>query len=160
MKNAKQAFVFLLCSFSSFLFEYLLLFLLEFFFGTWMGEYAEKLIARALSSLLNFHLNFFLVFPKDEHYGKSLVKYYCLAIPVMFISAKLLELVAQWSRIDQLTAGYGRTKAAVLHTLLNAPVDILMMTINFLVQKFWVFARKKPGIPLPEKPEGDRAESE
>ena len=143
MKKAKQPILYAVCSLSSFLFEYLVLFLLEFFFGAWMGEFAQKIVARILSSFLNFNLNFRFVFPRDESYGRSMVKYYCLAIPVMFISAGLLDLVAKWVRIDELTAGCSRFAAAVLHTLINAPVDIVIAICNFLIQKFWVFAKKR-----------------
>ena len=142
MKKAKQQILFLVCAVLSFLFEYLVLFLLEFFFGAWMGEYAQKIIARTFSSFLNFNLNYRLVFPKDESYGKSLVKYYCLAIPVMFVSATLLELVAKWTRIDELTAGYSHFVASLLHTLINAPVDLVIMVFNYLIQKIWVFSKK------------------
>lgn len=143
MKKAKQPILYLLCAVSSFLFEYAVLFLLEYCFGAWMGEFCQKVIARILSSFLNFNLNYRLVFPKDERYGKSLVKYYCLAVPVMLVSATLLDLVARWTRIDQVTASFGRTKAAILHTLINAPVDIVIAIANFLIQKFWVFRRKR-----------------
>ena len=143
MKKAKQPILYVACSLSSVLFEYLVVFLLEFFFGAWMGEFAQKIIGRILSSLLNFNLNFRFVFPRDESYGRSMMKYYCLAIPVMFISAALLDLVAKWVRIDELTAGYSRFVAAVLHTLINLPVDVAIMFCNFLIQKFWVFAKKR-----------------
>jgi putative flippase GtrA len=143
MKKARQPILFLICSLSSFLFEYLLLFLLEYFFGAWMGEFTQKVIARLISSFYNFNMNNWLVFSGDEPYGKKLAKYYCLVVPSMLISAGLLKLVAVWTRIDELTAGYGRFKAAALHTLINAPVDIVMMVVNFLVQKYWVFVRKK-----------------
>lgn len=142
MKKAKQPLFYLLCAVASFLFEYVLLFLLEYLFGAFLGEFAQKVIARLISSFLNFNLNFRLVFPKDERYGKSLVKYYCLAIPVMIVSATLLDLVARWTQIDQMTAGYDRTRSALLHTLINAPVDIVIAIGNFLIQKFWVFRRK------------------
>ena len=61
----------------------------------------------------------------------------------MLISAGLLSLVAKWTRIDEITASYSRGKAAALHTLINAPVDVAMAVVNFLVQKYWVFTRKK-----------------
>lgn len=142
MKKAKQPILYIVCAVLSFLFEYLVLFLLEFFFGTRMGEFTQKVAARLLSSFLNFNLNYRLVFPKDESYGKSLVKYYCLVIPVMFISATLLDLVAKWTRIDELTAGYSHFTASLLHTLINAPVDLVIAVCNFLIQKFWVFRKK------------------
>ena len=143
MKKAKQPILYVLCSVASFLFEYLVLYLLEFFFGSWMGEFLQKVIGRLLSSFLNFNLNFRLVFPRDESYGRSLVKYYCLAVPVMFVSAGLLDLVARWSRIDEITAGYSKGMASFLHTLINAPVDLTIAVCNFLIQKFWVFAKRR-----------------
>ena len=143
MKKARQPILFLICSLSSFLFEYLLLFLLEYFFGAWMGEFTQKVIARLISSFYNFNMNNWLVFRGNESYGKKLLKYYCLVVPSMLASAGLLALVAKWTRIDELTAGFSRVKSAALHTLINAPVDVVMMIVNFLVQKYWVFVQKK-----------------
>lgn len=143
MKKARQPILYALSAVASFLFEYLVLYLLEYFFGAWMGEFLQKVIGRLLSSFLNFNLNYLLVFPGDESYGRSLVKYYCLAVPVMFVSAGLLDLVARWTRIDQLTAGYSKAMASLLHTLINAPVDLTIAVCNFLIQKFWVFSRKR-----------------
>ena len=96
-----------------------------------------------ISSFFNFNVNYRFVYDRDESYGKSLVKYYCLAIPVMFLSTALLKLVAVWTKIDQLTAGMNKTKSAVLHTLINAPVDLVIMIGNYLAQKYWVFVKKK-----------------
>lgn len=143
MKKAKQPILYILCAVSSFLLEYLVFFLLEYLFGKTLDEFYEKVIARAISSFFNFNMNHRIVFHGDETYGKSLVKYYCLAIPVMLLSSTLLELVANWTRIDQITADYGRVESAALHTLINAPVDILIAVANFLIQKKWVFSKRK-----------------
>ena len=143
MKKARQPILYALCSVSSFLLEYAVLFCLEYFFGAWLSEAPQKVIARAISSFFNFNMNNWLVFRGNESYGRKLVKYYCLVIPSMLVSAGLLSLVAKWTRIDEITANYSRGKAAALHTLINAPVDVAMAVVNFLVQKYWVFTRKK-----------------
>ncbi len=143
MKKAKQPLIYVLCAVASFLFEYGVLYLLEFFLGGWMGEFVQKVVARALSSFLNFNLNYRFVFPKGEDYGKSMVKYYCLVIPVMLVSATLLDAVARWTRIDEMTASFSKGVASLLHTLINAPVDLLIAICNFLIQKYWVFAKKR-----------------
>lgn len=143
MKKAKQPLIYLLCAVGSFLLEYLVLFLLSYFFRGQLEEFTKKVIARIISSFVNFNLNYRFVFEKDETYGKSLVKYYCLAIPVMFLSAELLSLVARWTRIDELTANMSKLHSAVLHTLINGPVDLLIAAFNFVVQKFWVYAKRK-----------------
>ena len=143
MKKAKQPILYVLCAVASFLLEYAVFFLLEYLFGKTLDEFAEKVIARVISSFFNFNLNRSVVFQGDESYGKALIKYYCLAIPVMLVSSTLLKLVADWTRIDEITAGYGRVKSAALHTLINAPVDIVIAVANFLIQKTWVFSKKK-----------------
>ena len=143
MKKAKQPILYVLCALSSFLLEYLVLFALEYLFGAVLSEMPQKVIARLISSFYNFNMNNWLVFRGNESYGKKLLKYYCLVVPSMLASAGLLALVAKWTRIDELTAGFGRVKSAALHTLINAPVDVVMMIVNFLVQKYWVFVQKK-----------------
>ena len=143
MKKAKQPLIYAACAVASFLLEYVLLFLLSYLFRGQMEESVKKIIARVISSFFNFNLNYRFVFVKDETYWKSLVKYYCLAIPVMLLSALLLSLFAMWTRIDEITAGYSKLKSALMHTLINGPVDLVIAVFNFVVQKFWVFATKK-----------------
>ncbi len=143
MKKAKQPLIYALCAVSSFVLEYILLFLMAYLFRGQLDEYTKKIIARVISSFFNFNMNYRFVFAKDESYGKSLVKYYCLAIPMMFLSAKLLSWFAAWTRIDEITAELSKWKSAALHTLINGPVDLVIAAVNFVIQKFWVFAKKK-----------------
>lgn len=143
MNKAKQPILYALFALASVLVEYLVFFLLELIWGTRIDVTVYKIISRIISSFFNFNVNYRFVYDRDESYGKSLVKYYCLAIPVMFLSTGLLKLVAVWTKIDQLTAGMSKIKSAVLHTLINAPVDLVIMIGNYLAQKYWVFVKKK-----------------
>ena len=143
MKKAKQPLIYVICAVSSFALEYILLFLMSYLFRGQMEEYTKKIIARIISSFFNFNLNYRFVFAKDETYGKSLVKYYCLAIPMMFLSAWLLDRFAVWTRIEEITADSSKLKSAALHTLINGPVDLVIAAVNFVIQKFWVFAKRK-----------------
>ena len=143
MNKAKQPILYALFALASVLVEYLVFFLLELIWGTRIDVTVYKIISRIISSFFNFNVNYRFVYDRDESYGKSLVKYYCLAIPVMFLSTALLKLVAVWTKIDQLTAGMNKTKSAVLHTLINAPVDLVIMIGNYLAQKYWVIVKKK-----------------
>lgn len=143
MKKAKQPILYTVFALSSVGLEYLVIFLLQLLFGARLGDWPCKIIARGISSFYNFNANYHFVYEKDETYGRSILKYYCLAIPMMILSAVLLGLLARWIGIDQITAGMGKVQSAVLHTLLNAPVDIVIVIANFLIQKYWVFVKKK-----------------
>ena len=94
---------------------------------------AATVIARAVSSFLNFNLNKQMVFHGQDGYGKTLLRYYCLAVPQMLISAGLVALL---SRLAE-------TGASVLTTAIKFCVDILLFFISFRIQQSWVFKGKK-----------------
>ncbi len=90
---------------------------------------ASKLIARACSSFFNFSINRKLVFTADNAYRESLIKYYCLAIPIGIISAvstALLELIPIFS-------------TPLLIMLLGYAVDCVLFMASYFFQKKWVF---------------------
>ena len=89
-------------------------------------------IARAVSSFLNFNLNKKVVFNGKDSYGKTMLRYYCLAVPQMLISAGLVALL---SRLANSGAG-------VLTTVIKFVVDVLLFFISFRIQQKWVFKGK------------------
>ena len=104
--------------------------------GAWAGAYADLLctvLARAISSFFNFNANNKLVFAHKGAYGKALLRYYCLAVPVMLCSAGLVTL------LDRL---FGVT-APTVSTLIKICVDLVLFLASYTIQKKWVFAGKK-----------------
>ena len=89
-------------------------------------------IARAVSSFLNFNLNNKLVFRGRDDYGKTLLRYYCLAVPQMLVSAGLVALLSRWAA----------TGASVLTTLIKFVVDVCLFFLSFRIQQTWVFRGK------------------
>ena len=89
--------------------------------------------ARAVSSFFNFKVNNRLVFVNRGRYGKALLRYYCLAIPVMLSSAGLLTLA------DRLLG----VTAPTLSTLIKIVIDTVLFLVSYFVQKKWVFSGKK-----------------
>ena len=92
-------------------------------------------IARAVSSFLNFNLNKKVVFNGKDRYGKTMLRYYCLAVPQMLVSAGLVALL---SRLANSGAG-------VLTTAIKFVVDVLLFFLSFRIQQKWVFRGRAPG---------------
>lgn len=98
-----------------------------------LGDYAEPaclITARAISSFFNFNLNNKMVFQSEGLYRKSLVRYYCLAIPQMAAATLLLTLLVRLFQIEGADAS----------TMVKALVDGVLFIISFFIQKFWVFS--------------------
>ena len=94
--------------------------------------FVSKIIARAASSFFNFSVNRKLVFSAENSYKSSLLKYYCIAIPIGLISAvatALLELIPFFS-------------TTVLIVLLGYVVDCGLFIASYAFQKKWVFSSK------------------
>lgn len=89
-------------------------------------------IARAISSFLNFNLNNRIVFHGRHDFGGTMLRYYCLAVPQMLISAGLVALLSRWAA----------TGASVLTTLIKFVVDICLFFLSFRIQQTWVFRSK------------------
>lgn len=97
-------------------------------------------IARAVSSFLNFNLNNKMVFNGRGDYGKMLLRYYCLAVPVMLASAGLVALLS----------GLAGTGASVLTTCIKFVVDVCLFFLSFRIQQTWVFREEKETDNRPE----------
>jgi putative flippase GtrA len=135
MKKAKQPILYVLSSLSSWALDTGVFYLAEKLFGTLFGGAAELIcnfIARACSSFFNFNLNRF-VFESKEDYGKSMLRYYLLAIPQLIASTVLLIL---FTRLFHVESSEGKTLVKII-------VDGTLFVISFYIQKFWVFAKKK-----------------
>ena len=100
--------------------------------GAW-AEMASTVIARIISSFFNFNMNNKAVFGNSGSYRQALLRYYCLCIPQMLVSAGLVTLL---NRL------IGNSLPA-LATLIKAVVDTVLFFISFGIQREWVFAQKK-----------------
>lgn len=135
MAKYKQVIKYALCSAGSWLVDNALFYLGKLLFGARLGLLADAVCAaaaRIFSSFINFNLNNRLVFENRTHYGKALLRYYCLAVPQLLCSAGLLTLV---DRLLGVTAPH-------LSTLVKIMVDTVLFVISYLIQKKWVFAKK------------------
>ena len=123
-----------LASLSSFALDSGLFYLFKrFVFGA-LGGWADiacTVAARALSSFYNFNVNNRLVFSHRGEYGKALVRYYALAVPMMLASAALVTLS---NRLLGVTA-------PGLSTLVKIAVDTILFFASYLIQKQWVFKK-------------------
>ena len=87
--------------------------------------------ARVVSSLFNFFLNKKLVFRSEASTGKSLIRYYCLAIPMLLAQLAL-------THGTYLLLGIGEN-AIFLRTLIYVLVMTVLYVVSFAIQQRWVF---------------------
>lgn len=131
----KVMFRFLISSLGSTLIDLTVFYLMMRFFGAAAGKYAELIstaVARALSSFANFNANNSVVFENKRGYKRALVRYYCLCIPQMLVSAGLVTL------INRLLSN----SVPIIATLIKFAVDICLFFISYQIQREWVFSQK------------------
>lgn len=136
MKKYARLLKYGLSSGASFLIDNGMFLLLKTLLGVRLGAIADLVCvvaARAVSSFFNFNVNNRLVFENRGNYGRALLRYYCLAVPVMLCSAGLLTLA------DKLLG----VTAPTLSTLIKIVIDTVLFLASYLIQKKWVFAGKK-----------------
>ena len=127
---------FLLSSFGSTLIDLGIFYLVLRLFGAKIGAYAEltaTVIARVCSSFANFNANNSIVFANKGHYKRALLRYYCLCIPQMLVSAGLVTL------LNRLLAN----SVPIIATLIKFCVDTLLFFISYQIQREWVFSQKE-----------------
>lgn len=90
--------------------------------------------ARVVSSLVNFFINKKLVFQSGASTGKALVRYYCLAIPILLLQLGLTHGA-------YLLLGIG-DEQVFLRTLIYVIVMAVLYVLSFMFQQRWVF---RPG---------------
>lgn len=131
----KVMFRFLISSLGSTLIDLTVFYLMMRFFGAAAGKYAELIstaVARALSSFANFNANNSVVFENKRGYKRALVRYYCLCIPQMLVSAGFVTL------INRLLSN----SVPIIATLIKFAVDICLFFISYQIQREWVFSQK------------------
>ena len=84
-----------------------------------------------VSSFFNFNANTRLVFGHQGRYGRALLRYYCLAVPIMLCSAGIVTVL---DRVFGVTA-------PVLSTAIKICVDAVLFLASYTIQKKWVFSQ-------------------
>ena len=90
-------------------------------------------VSRLLSSLVNLFCNKKIVFHSKNNWGRVFLRYYCLCIPQLLLSAGFVRL---------LTGLFG-SQNDWLTTLIKLPVDIFLFIISYQIQRRWVFAKNE-----------------
>lgn len=131
----KIMFKFLLSSIGSTVIDLGAFYLVMRIFGGALGAWAElvsTVIARACSSFANFNANNSVVFANRGHYKRAMLRYYCLCIPQMLVSAGLVTLINHL---------FSNT-APIIATLIKFAVDSCLFFISYSIQREWVFSQK------------------
>ena len=90
---------------------------------------ASNIIARIISASVNFTINYFLVFRSRANVFLAIVKYAALALFILGCDTLLL-----WALVSQ--AGMNQYLAKIL-------VEITMFIVSWLIQRLFVFRRRK-----------------
>jgi putative flippase GtrA len=90
--------------------------------------------ARLVSSIINFFMNHRLVFQSQASVGKSLVRYYALAIPQLIVQFLLTQGVFTLLNIAD--------SQTLLRGLIYGLVMCVLFIVSFVIQQRWVFAGK------------------
>ena len=109
----------------------LLSWLLGGIFGGLLLDSVATGTARVVSSLFNFLLNKKMVFHSNASTAKALLRYYCLAIPILLAQLGL-------THGTYLLLGI-RDDQTVLRTLIYVIVMTVLYIVSFIIQQRWVF---------------------
>lgn len=96
------------------------------------GVLLSTAAARLISSVVNFLINRKVVFHSAEPLFKTIVKYYCLAIPVMLISAFGVKGICLLMSVPD---------NSFIITLIKVLVDFILFILNYKIQKKWIFKK-------------------
>ena len=132
----KVMFKFMVSSLSSLLVDMGLFYLVMKLFTSLLGPYVElvaTVVARVCSSFFNFNANNTVVFNNKGSYRRALLRYYCLCVPQMLVSAGLVTL------INHLLGN----SAPFIATLIKLVVDTGLFFISYTIQREWVFTGKR-----------------
>ncbi len=91
-------------------------------------------IARVLSSLLNYYTNKKLVFHSKGHTGRSMFRYFALAVPQALAQLGLTYAIYELFHIA--------AEATLLRGIIYAAVMTVLFFASFVIQQRWVFSPK------------------
>lgn len=90
--------------------------------------FVASVVARLVSSAVNFTINYKTVFQSEENLKVAIIKYYSLALSIMFLSSYATGMLAEWSQLP---------------VLMKILVDGLFFLISYSIQKYYIFKRKE-----------------
>lgn len=91
--------------------------------------------ARLVSSLFNFTLNRKVVFQSNTTVGKSMIRYFILAIPLL-----VAQFALTYGSFHLLHIGAEQT---ALRGVIHALVMTILFVFSYVIQQRWVFCKKK-----------------
>ncbi len=102
--------------------------------GTAVHDTVPYVLARLISSMLNFCLNQHVVFHSKEKAGKTMLRYYALAVPQLLVQMLLTNGVFWLLHISE--------SESVLRTVWYVVVMIMLYFVGYAIQQRWVFAAR------------------
>ena len=121
----KEILKFSASSFIGFLVDYAV-YSLMILFG--LGLTASNIIARIISASINFTLNRKMVFKSEESLGRSVIKYFILAVGILIGNTLVLYVLVNTCSINQMLA--------------KIITEILFFVLSWLMQRLIVFRKR------------------
>ena len=82
--------------------------------------------ARIISAIYNYSMNYFFVFKSNKNHGKSAIKYVCLAIVQMLVSAFVTSSLIKLLQVS-------------VELFVKIPVDVILFLISYKIQKKYIY---------------------
>lgn len=95
-----------------------------------LGIFIATAFGRAISSLVNFTFNKRAVFKSDTPIGKTMAKYYTLAISQMTVSYLMVYFISHFLSV-----------MGAFTVIVKILVDLCLFMISFQIQRKWVFKK-------------------
>lgn len=89
-----------------------------------------KIVARLTSGVVNYTLNKKLVFEDKSSAGQTIPRYICVFVLNLVLSVVLTSTLHVLLNVDE--------------AIITIPVDIFLFTINYFMQRAWVFKKTAP----------------
>lgn len=93
---------------------------------SWDYVIVATVLARIISAIYNYLMNYFFVFKSKKSYGKSAIKYVCLAVVQMMLSAFL-------------TSSLVKLLSVSVELFVKIPVDLVLFLISYKIQKKFIY---------------------
>lgn len=130
----RRIFLFMFSSISAAAIDFVAFFIFSMLLEKVPGSvYISTAAARVISSIYNYAVNKKLVFGSKNSTASTLVKYYILAAGIMILSA---------TSVDGVSVLLGQSRPIVV-TGIKFVIDMVLFSVSFFIQKYWVFAKKK-----------------
>jgi len=98
--------------------------------GPALGIFVATAFGRAISSLVNFTFNKRAVFKSDTPVGKTMRKYYTLAVTQMTVSYLMVYFISHFLSV-----------MGAFTVIIKIIVDLCLFMVSFQIQRKWVFKK-------------------